>query len=444
MLSHRRSRDFWYNQRAVTPDDKISFLRTTEILGKVPEVHLRDLVTAMTEVEIPAGSTIFYEGDPADAVYIIVSGEVRVEKDAVVVAICGKGEWLGELAVLDDAPRSATAIVQTHATLLKITRTDFEESLHKTPEIASGISRMLIKKVHKYTSEHVQRIKETAPVVSIVSSPQVLTLFANRYYIEKELSHSGISKVYKANDRILGVPVALKVIIKVGESEPEVLRRFKREVILARRVSHPHACRLYDLGEVGGIYYVSMEYVDGVTLSDVMKFGGPMSMADGIPLMLQILNALREVHRVGIIHRDVKPHNIMVTSEHFAQLMDFGISISSDVSRYTEMEDIMGTPAYMSPEQFQGGVLDQRSDLYSVGVILFEMFTGGPPFHGTTMWQLMQSHLQKAPPTPSSILHDIPAGMDNVILRALEKKPEKRFQTADEMILALERLRSAS
>ncbi|PWT88417.1 MAG: hypothetical protein C5B54_10680 [Acidobacteria bacterium] len=264
--------------------------------------------------------------------------------------------------------------------------------------------------------------------------------FGRRFVIEEKLGQGGMGAVYKATDRMLNVPVALKVLRAGAMNSDTALERFKREVILARRVAHPNACRIFDIGESDGIQYVSMEYLEGQTLSDLLKKQQRLNPSVGLQIVRQILLALQEAHRVGIVHRDLKPQNIMVGADLKSWIMDFGISISSEVSRVTQTGIFIGTPFYMAPEQFEGKNIDSRVDIYSMGVIMYEMFVGRMPFKGETPMAVIYSHLKDIPPAPSTIVPGFPTSLDQVILKAIEKEANKRYQSVRDLLADIEPL----
>jgi serine/threonine protein kinase len=264
-------------------------------------------------------------------------------------------------------------------------------------------------------------------------------IFAKRYLIEKKLGEGGMGAVYKAIDKILEVPVALKIMSVRIVHDDITLERFKREVILARKVAHPNACRIFDIGEHEGIHYVSMEYLAGRPLSDMIKEEN-IPLQEGLHIIRQVLEALHEAHRVGIVHRDLKPQNIMVGAHEHAFILDFGISISADVRRVTQTGLIVGTPYYMSPEQFEGKNIDHRADIYSVGVIMYEMFSGKLPFQGNTPMAIIYAHLKSTPPKLTELVPGIDPAIDRIVSKCLEKDAQNRFQSAQEVHQAIEPL----
>jgi serine/threonine-protein kinase len=268
--------------------------------------------------------------------------------------------------------------------------------------------------------------------------------FARKYVIKSLLGEGGMGVVYRAVDTILDEPVALKVISERLVGGQDSVERMKREVVLARRVSHPNVCRIYDIGESeAGIPYVSMEYVDGRPLGDLIAEAGPLSARAGLPLVRQVLDALAAAHNVNVIHRDLKPDNIMVTKDGRAVIMDFGLSLSEDSRRVTQAGSVIGTPHYMAPEQVRGGNVDPRADLYAMGVILFRMFTGRLPFSGGLV-EILRGHLETPPPRPTQFNPEIPAALEQIILTALEKEPARRFTSAEAFLQALDPIEPAA
>jgi serine/threonine protein kinase len=259
-------------------------------------------------------------------------------------------------------------------------------------------------------------------------------VFARRYLIERKIGQGGMGTVYKATDKILDVAVAVKTINKDITDNERTVKRLKREVILARKVAHPNACRIYDIGETEGVHYVSMEFLEGKSLAEVLQDEGSVKVESGIPILRQLLSALQEAHRVGIFHRDLKPQNIMVDVNGRAFIMDFGISVSEEVNRLTETGMLIGTPRYMAPEQFGNRSVDHRSDIYSMGIIMFEMLTGRLPFDANTPASVMYAHLHGAFMKPTQIVPSLPSNLEAIIMKAMEKDPQNRYQNVSEIL----------
>jgi beta-lactam-binding protein with PASTA domain/predicted Ser/Thr protein kinase len=265
------------------------------------------------------------------------------------------------------------------------------------------------------------------------------SLFDGRYRIVRKLGTGGMANVYLAEDQDLGRRVAIKILDDRHASDNQFVERFRREAQNAAGLSHPNIVSIYDRGEAEGTYYIAMEYLDGRTLKELILSRGPAPTHVAIDYTRQILAALRFAHRNGIVHRDIKPHNVLVDSDGRLKVTDFGIA-RAGASEMTEAGSIVGTAQYLSPEQAKGTPVDARSDIYSAGVVLYELLTGRVPFSGDTAVEIAMRHLSAVPEPPSAIREEVPHELDMVTLRALAKDPEDRYQTAEEMDGELERV----
>jgi HAMP domain-containing protein len=270
------------------------------------------------------------------------------------------------------------------------------------------------------------------------------SVFASRYEVKELLGAGGMGVVYRAFDRELQEPVAIKTLRSQALAGGNVaLERFKQEIRLARRIAHRNVVRTYDLGEVGGTYYLTMEYVEGTSLKQLIASRGKLPVPVTLTIGKQLCRALEVAHAEGVIHRDIKPQNMVVEPNGFLKVMDFGIARLANPPQgkgLTEAGTSIGTPDYMSPEQLSGVELDARSDLYAAGVVLFECVTGRVPFEAETTWALVAKHLEEEPPDPRSLNAEVPEPLAIVILKAMAKQPADRFQSAAEMHDALARI----
>ena len=272
-----------------------------------------------------------------------------------------------------------------------------------------------------------------------VSDSLIDTLFDGRYRIQRKLGAGGMADVYLAEDQELGRRVAIKILNERHANDDQFIERFRREAKNAAALNHPNIVSIYDRGEAEDTYYIAMEFLDGRTLKELIVSRGAAPVNVAIEYARQILSALRFAHRHGIVHRDIKPHNALVDGEGRVKVTDFGIA-RAGTSQMTEAGSIVGTAQYLSPEQARGGEVDPRSDLYSLGVVLYELLTGKTPFEGETPVEIAMKHLSNAPKPPSKLRPDIPPELDMVVLRALAKNPDDRYQSADEMEGDLERV----
>jgi beta-lactam-binding protein with PASTA domain/predicted Ser/Thr protein kinase len=273
----------------------------------------------------------------------------------------------------------------------------------------------------------------------VATDPLIDMLFDGRYRIIRKLGAGGMADVYLAEDQELGRRVAIKILNDRHANDDQFVERFRREAKNAAGLSHPNVVSIYDRGEADGTYYIAMEYIEGRTLKELIVTRGPSPIGIAVDYSRQILQALRFAHRNGIVHRDIKPHNVIVDSEGRIKVTDFGIA-RAGASQMTEAGSIIGTAQYLSPEQARGAPVDQTSDLYSVGIVLYELLTGQVPFNGETPVEIAMKHLSQTPAEPSSHRPEIPRDLDYVVLRALAKDPAERYRSAEDMDADLERI----
>jgi zinc protease len=257
-----------------------------------------------------------------------------------------------------------------------------------------------------------------------------------RYDVTGRLGAGGMGVVYMARDRVTGATVALKVIHPDIAGRSEAVERFIAELLLARQITHKNVCRVYDLNRFDDVVVIAMEYVAGERLRDVMQRKGRLPIGEALPMVRQLIAGLREAHAQGIVHRDIKPENILIAPDGTVKVMDFGLARSTD-STHTMSGAVMGTPAYMAPEQAEGRAVDRRTDIYALGLVLYEMLTGAATFSGETAVTVALKQIREAPVPPATLEPTIPPAIERAILQCLEKDPAKRFQSVDELEQAL-------
>jgi len=285
---------------------------------------------------------------------------------------------------------------------------------------------------------------EKAEVTETLETPkEELTTgstFAERYQIIEELGKGGMGRVYKAHDTKIKEKIALKLIKPEIAKDKKTIERFSNELRLARKVRHKNVCGMFDIGEEKGTHYITMEFVPGEDLRSLIRRIGQLPIGKSIAIAKQICEGLAEAHRLGVVHRDLKSNNIMIDKEGNVRIMDFGIARSIEAKGITGAGVMIGTPEYMSPEQVEGKEVDQRSDIYSLGIILYEMVTGRVPFEGDTPFTIGVKHKSESPKDPKELNTQLPEDQNLVILRCLEKDKEKRYQSAGEVRAELTRI----
>ncbi len=268
-------------------------------------------------------------------------------------------------------------------------------------------------------------------------------LFASRYEIIEELGKGGMGRVYRVEDTELKQEIALKLIKPEISADKKTIERFRNELKIARNIRHKNVCGMYDLGEKEGAYFITMEYIRGEDLKNLIRKMGQLSAGQAITIAKQVCDGLGEAHRLGVVHRDLKPQNIMIDTDGDSRIMDFGIARSLEAKGITGAGVMIGTPEYMSPEQVEGKEVDLRSDIYSLGIILYEMVTGRVPFEGDTPFTVGVKQKSEAPKNPKELNPQIPDDLNRVILRCLEKDKENRYRNVGEIRSELENIDKA-
>ncbi len=256
---------------------------------------------------------------------------------------------------------------------------------------------------------------------------------SGRYKLLDMIGGGGMSNVYLAHDMILDRDVAMKVLRYDFSNQEELHRRFQREALSATSLTHPNIVNIYDVGEDGDIHYIVMEYVKGETLKEYIQNNSPISPNRCITIMKQLTSAIADAHNNNIVHRDVKPQNILLDEEGKVKITDFGIAMALSATSYTQTNSVLGTVHYLSPEQARGGTATKQSDIYALGIVLFELLTGELPFSGESAVSIALKHLQSETPSIRAILPSIPQSLENVVIKATSKDPRDRYGTAEEM-----------
>ncbi len=256
-------------------------------------------------------------------------------------------------------------------------------------------------------------------------------VFNGRYRIIEKVGGGGMADVYRAEDQVLGRTVALKILHKQFASDEGFLERFRREARAAAKLTHPNIVSIYDVGEEGGVHFIVMEYVHGMTLKKLIQKDAPLSTEKVVHIAMQIAKAMEFAHDHEIIHRDIKPQNVIITDDGEIKVTDFGIARAGATSTMTRTGAVMGTAHYISPEQAQGSIVGPTTDIYSLGVVMYEMATGELPFRGENPVSVALKHINDTPMPPRSVFGDIPPSMEAVIIKCMAKNPNERYRSAE-------------
>jgi len=339
------------------------------------------------------------------------------------------------------------------AKMLEGERHELEERIRNLESIVCGVDMELNAKLNRLASRQLLLAAspkaQTASIVGETAHPDPMlaatmqlgrlepgSKVGDRFVIEKMIGAGGMGAVYLARDEKLGEPVALKIMRDMQLAESQVLERFRREVTAARRISNPHVVRLHDLGEEAGMLFLSMEYVAGDSMREVIRRNGVMPVDRVRTITQQICEGLTAAHEAGVVHRDLKPENILLAagpSGPSVKIIDFGIAKLADLEGMTATRIILGTPQYMAPEQIRGRPVDARTDLYALGIVLYEALSGKPPFDGNSAISVGFAHCSEPLPPLRSKRADVPESWERFVERALAKDPAHRFASAAEM-----------
>ena len=267
-------------------------------------------------------------------------------------------------------------------------------------------------------------------------------VLAGRYELIEKIGDGGMAIVYKAKDRLLKRFIAVKILKPEFVQDIKFVENFRKESHAAASLSHPNIVSIYDVGQEGNINYIVMELVSGKTLNELIQAEAPMDYRKAADITKQVASGLSAAHKKGIVHRDVKPHNILMTEDGIAKITDFGIAkaVTNTTIVDSGKDNVMGSVHYFSPEQAKGANVDEKSDIYSLGIVLYEMLTGKVPFDGDNPVTIALMQINEPVTPPSVFNHNVPPGLERIVMKAVEKQPKDRFASADEMIEALDKM----
>jgi len=413
-------------------------LRSVLLFREVPAADLAAIWRHLSEVRLPAGTVLFQRGEPGDRFYVIQAGtlEVRLGLGPTDIPLrrLGPGDFVGELALLTGEPRSADVVVAEDAVLWALDHVDFEDLLSRSVPLLRALNRALCDLVARLTLE-VEAASARRGVAGLRFGP---------YRVIEQIGVGGMAVVYSAVHVTSETAVALKVLPVAWGSAPELHERLGREAAALQRINHSNVIKVLDVGEVethlGGGCYLAMEWLPNA-LDRVLRaqYPEPLPTTTALRLAHGVAQGLSAVHTAGLVHRDVKPSNILLRADGSPVLADFGlVAVLTDIMqgyRLTPSNVIVGTADYLSPEQIAGLPVDGRGDIYSLGVVLYEMLAGYVPFAGRDPLDILHAHVEEPPPPlPSTV----PSAASAIVERALQKRPGDRFASATAMASALE------
>jgi serine/threonine protein kinase/class 3 adenylate cyclase len=358
---------------------------------------------------------------------ILISRSVR---DSVATEPDFPCNWLGKVAIEGrEEKEDLYEVIWTDAAAYSELRRNATEAFARGELVSPGVA--LEDFIHPTPPPG--SVPSQAPTTLHLAWPPALL---ERYEILAEVGAGGVGIVYKARDRETSEVIALKVLKPEVAADQSVIDRFKNELRLARKITHKNVCRIYDFNRIDGLCFISMEYIEGESLRQILNRFGGLNVGKAIQLAGQACTGLREAHAQGVIHRDLKPENILIDKDGQVKLMDFGIARAAG-TRMTSTQAILGTPAYMAPEQAEGKPIDHRVDIYALGLLLYETLTGRPAFSGSTPVEVAVKQVREHPARLRELEPAVPVQVEEIVVKCLEKDPAKRFQSVDELDAAL-------
>ena len=418
-------------------------LRAVPLFKELPADDLVRIWRALAELRVPAGAVVCHRGDPGDRFYVVQSGSLEVRlglgPEGIGIRRLVPGHSFGEMALLTGAPRSADVVAAEDSVLWVLEQQDFQQITATSIPLLQAINKDLCTRIDDLTNT----VSDLESRLGTRQSPGVAGMRFGPYRVVEQIGAGGMAVVYSATHVETEEAAALKVLPSAWGEATEFRARLQREADALQRLDHPNVVRVFHVGEVdataGGGCFLAMEWLphalDRVLLA---RYPEPLPIHNALDLAARVARALGAAHDAGFIHRDVKPANILLRADGAPVLTDFGlVLLRSDAAagrRLTAENVIVGTADYMSPEQIVGGPIDGRSDLYSLGVVLYEMLAGHTPFAGRDPYDVLNAHVEQPPPP---LPDDVPTAARDVVHRALEKDPSERFHNAALMADAL-------
>lgn len=396
----------------------LDFLTRTSLLSSIPGQSLCPLLNCLRSRRLEAGERLIVQGEDGDRLFLVEEGEcaVRVESEGELfqVAKIRPGEVVGEMAVITGEPRTAHVEALTPLKVWELTSDDFERVAAQHPDIRIFLTELITNRFE--------------------TSPHTADRKVGKFTIKQPLGKGGWSIVYRGVHTRLGMPVAIKMMRHDMAMETDFITTFRTEAELIAPMNHPNIVQVYDIDELYRTVFIVMEHLEGNSLDTLLEHSGMLPASRVVHILAQICDGLAYAHARGIVHRDIKPANIFVLDEDRIKILDFGLACAIG----TEDMSMAGTVKYAPPEQIEGDPVDGRSDIYSLGIMAYEMITGSRPYPEDDVMRLMDLHCDEDIPDPAGLVPDIPPGLRSFILKACRRDPGERYQSAAEAREALE------
>ncbi len=398
----------------LSPDD-LDFILHTRLLNVLPKEGVCSFLNCINQKIIKPGFRFITQGDKGDSLYIIQKGlcsiQIQEENNSLVtVAQRRENDVIGEMALLTGETRTANVISESEMILWELPRDSFDHACHKHPDIRAFLTELLTNRLENSAVTGVRNV--------------------GRYTMTHRIGQGGWSFVYKGKHKSLNMPVAIKMMKHNQAMDEDFIENFRREGKLIAQLNHPNIVQIYDIEELYRTVFIIMECLEGESLEALLERKGNLPFSRAITFLTQVGSGLAYAHDSKIIHRDVKPANIFVLKDDQIKLLDFGLACSPGEEDFEQT----GTIHYMSPEQIEGDPVDHRSDIYSFGILAYEVFTGQKPFAGDDLMAVMKMHTNTTIPDPQLIVPDLPDRISNLIFKACAKSPELRYSSMHEII----------
>lgn len=397
-----------------SPQD-LDFILNTRLLETLPEKGICSILNCMTQKTLDVGDRFITQGDTGDCLYIIQKGSCSIQIQKAcntlqTVAKRNKGEIIGEMALLTGELRTANVICESEMILWQLPKNGFDNACESHPGIREFLTELLTNRLEDSTVTGIRNV--------------------GRYTMTHRIGHGGWSFVYKGKHTTLNMPVAIKMMKHNQAMDEDFLENFRNEGKVIAQLKHPNIVQVYDIEELYRTVFIIMEHLEGESLEALLERKGALSFPKALAILIQTCAGMAYAHDHKIIHRDVKPANIFISKQDHIKLLDFGLACSPGEEDFEQT----GTIHYMSPEQIEGDPVDLRADVYSLGIMAYEMFTGQKPFDGDDLMAVMKMHSKQEIPDPNILVPNIPEAIKHFIVKASAKSPENRYNSMHEIV----------